>query len=199
MPLLSLNRVRLFLRPHVDPTITCQAPQPMGFPRQEYWNGLPFPTPLMPLLESDYQGCFLLNKDVGKSHLGLYEQDLPCAETKAFSLGLRKLTIKVKALVALNFMDRMWSLQKIHSGFFLDHRIFYLYNSLWGTALTISSNLKDLAMFLILQKFSKRLKLSYLFLEDYTNYHLLISCTLHSENETTLMKADIQIFDWYLS
>ena len=26
-------------------TVTCQAPQSMGFPRQEYWNGLPFPPP----------------------------------------------------------------------------------------------------------------------------------------------------------
>ena len=95
------------LRPHVDPTVTCQAPRPVGVPRQEYWSGLPFPTPLIPLLESDYQGCFLLNKDVGKRHLGLDEQDLPCAETKEFSLGLRELTIKVKALVPLSFMDRL--------------------------------------------------------------------------------------------
>ena len=29
-----------------DPwTITCQAPLSMGFPRQEYWNGLLFPSP----------------------------------------------------------------------------------------------------------------------------------------------------------
>ena len=26
-------------------TIACQAPLSMGFPRQEYWNGLPFPSP----------------------------------------------------------------------------------------------------------------------------------------------------------
>ena len=26
-------------------TIACQAPQFMGFPRQEYWSGLPFPSP----------------------------------------------------------------------------------------------------------------------------------------------------------
>ena len=24
---------------------SCQAPLSMGFPRQEYWSGLPFPTP----------------------------------------------------------------------------------------------------------------------------------------------------------
>ena len=26
-------------------TITCQTPLSMGFPRQEYWSGLPFPSP----------------------------------------------------------------------------------------------------------------------------------------------------------
>ena len=29
-----------------DPwTVVCQAPLSMGFPRQEYWSRLPFPTP----------------------------------------------------------------------------------------------------------------------------------------------------------
>ena len=26
-------------------TVACQAPLSMGLPRQEYWNGLPFPPP----------------------------------------------------------------------------------------------------------------------------------------------------------
>ena len=26
-------------------TVACQAPLSMGFPRQEYWRGLPFPSP----------------------------------------------------------------------------------------------------------------------------------------------------------
>ena len=26
-------------------TVACQAPQPMEFSRQEYWSGVPFPTP----------------------------------------------------------------------------------------------------------------------------------------------------------
>ena len=26
-------------------TVVCQAPVCMGFPRQEYWSALPFPTP----------------------------------------------------------------------------------------------------------------------------------------------------------
>ena len=35
---LILSPVQLFVR-------TCQAPLPMGFPRQEYWGGLPFRVP----------------------------------------------------------------------------------------------------------------------------------------------------------
>ena len=37
-----LSRVRLFATPW---TVTQQAPLSMGFSRQEYWNGLPFPSP----------------------------------------------------------------------------------------------------------------------------------------------------------
>ena len=37
------SRVQLFAAPQLP--ITRQAPQSMGFPRQEYWSGLPFPTP----------------------------------------------------------------------------------------------------------------------------------------------------------
>ena len=38
----SLSRVRLFATPW---TVAHQAPLSMGFSRQEYWNGLPFPSP----------------------------------------------------------------------------------------------------------------------------------------------------------
>ena len=40
--LLSLSRVQPFAIPC---TIACQAPQSMGFSRQKYWSGLPFPSP----------------------------------------------------------------------------------------------------------------------------------------------------------
>ena len=36
----SLSHVRLF----VTPWTVAQAPMSMGFPRQEHWRGLPFPT-----------------------------------------------------------------------------------------------------------------------------------------------------------
>ena len=38
----SLSRVRLFATPW---TAAYQAPLSMGFFRQEYWSGLPFPSP----------------------------------------------------------------------------------------------------------------------------------------------------------
>ena len=38
----SLNRVWLFVTPW---TVARQAPRSMGLPRQEYWSGLPFPSP----------------------------------------------------------------------------------------------------------------------------------------------------------
>ena len=37
-----LSGVLLFVTP---PTLACQVPLSVGFPRQEYWSGLPFPPP----------------------------------------------------------------------------------------------------------------------------------------------------------
>ena len=38
----SLSRVQLFVTPW---TVGYQAPPSMGFSRQDYWNGLPLPSP----------------------------------------------------------------------------------------------------------------------------------------------------------
>ena len=42
MLMLMLSCVQLFATPW---TVTLQAPLSMGFLRQEYWGGVPFPTP----------------------------------------------------------------------------------------------------------------------------------------------------------
>ena len=42
LPFLLLNHVQLFA---ISWTIVCQAPLSMEFSRQEYWSGLPFPSP----------------------------------------------------------------------------------------------------------------------------------------------------------
>ena len=38
----SFSHVRFLVTPWMEAR---QAPLPVGFPRQEYWNGLPFPSP----------------------------------------------------------------------------------------------------------------------------------------------------------
>ena len=42
MKVKSLSRVQLFATPW---TVAYQAPPSRGFSRQEYWSGLPFPSP----------------------------------------------------------------------------------------------------------------------------------------------------------
>ena len=42
MKVKSLSRVQLFATPW---TVAYQSPQSMEFSRQEYWSGLPFPSP----------------------------------------------------------------------------------------------------------------------------------------------------------
>ena len=59
----SLSRVRLFATPW---TVAYQAPPFMGFSRQEYWSGLPFPS----LGDLPYPG-FEPSEPPGKSHFNL--------------------------------------------------------------------------------------------------------------------------------
>ena len=44
-------------------TVVCQAPLSMGLPRQEYWNGLPFPSP-GDLPNPGIKSCLLLGRQV---------------------------------------------------------------------------------------------------------------------------------------
>ena len=66
-------------------TVARQAPLPMGFPRQEYWSGLPFPSPgdlpdagmqsVSPELLA-WSGGFFTNGPLGKPlsvHVGYLE------------------------------------------------------------------------------------------------------------------------------
>ena len=54
----SLSRVWFFATPW---TVAYQAPPSMGFPRQEYWRGVPLPSPTIQLHKLKYQkGAFVL-------------------------------------------------------------------------------------------------------------------------------------------
>ena len=68
-----LNHVLHFVIPW---TVACQAPLSMGFFRQEYWSGLPFPPPGGSSQPRD-QNCFLRllhwqEDSLPLSHLGSY-------------------------------------------------------------------------------------------------------------------------------
>ena len=67
-----LSHVWLFATPW---TVTRQAPLSMGFPRQEYWSGLPFPPPsdlpdpgikYLSLASPALAGCFFTTAPLGK-------------------------------------------------------------------------------------------------------------------------------------
>ena len=68
-----LSHVQLFVTPQ---TVARQAPQSMGFSRQEYWSGLPFPSPGgLPNLgikpgSPVLQGDSLLSEPPGKPSVG---------------------------------------------------------------------------------------------------------------------------------
>ena len=53
----SLSSVQLFVTPW---TAAYQAPLSMGFSRQEYWSGVPLPSPVSPILQSFPFCCFPL-------------------------------------------------------------------------------------------------------------------------------------------
>ena len=58
MKVKSLSRVRLLATPW---TAAHQAPLSMGFPRQEYWSGLPFPSPMHESESEVAQSCLTLS------------------------------------------------------------------------------------------------------------------------------------------
>ena len=61
------SRVQLFATPW---TVAHQAPRSMGFSKQEYWSGLPFPTPggVNPTWVSGTAGRFFTTELPGKPY-----------------------------------------------------------------------------------------------------------------------------------
>ena len=72
------SRVWLFATPQ---TVECQAPLSMGFSRQEYWSGLPFPSPrIFPTQRSNpcllcllHSGCFWPLVPLGSPKMQAYQ------------------------------------------------------------------------------------------------------------------------------
>ena len=106
----SLSHVQLFVTPW---TVACQAPLSMGFSRQEYWSGLPFPSPgdlpnsgiepRSPALQADA----LFSEPPGKSGIHIFSLNLsldsygqftqwPCKQLK---LDVSKTELIIHSLV----------------------------------------------------------------------------------------------------
>ena len=80
-------------------TVALQAPLSMGFPRQEYWSGLPFPSPgglpdprIKPT-SSALAGGFFTTKSLGKP---IYMCVCVCVYVEKFAKLNRKLNLKAK-------------------------------------------------------------------------------------------------------
>ena len=69
----SLSHGQFFVTPQI---VDCQAPLSMGFVRQEYWSGLPFPSlrdfpdPGIELASPASAGGFFIFEPPGKQHYG---------------------------------------------------------------------------------------------------------------------------------
>ena len=71
-----LSRVRLFATPW---TVTYQALPSMEFSRQEYWSGLPFPSPMHKSVSEVAQSCPTLSDPIdcslpGSSIHGIFQE-----------------------------------------------------------------------------------------------------------------------------
>ena len=75
------SRVRLSATPW---TMACQAPLSMGFCRQEYWNGLPFPSPVMKYEVTE------VNEVKLPSHVRLFATPWPVAYQAPLSMGFSR-------------------------------------------------------------------------------------------------------------
>ena len=90
-------------------TVACQAPPSMGFSRQEYWSGLPFPSPgdlLDPGIDSDlpHYGQTLYHL----SHQGLPQKDTGTPIFFAVSLAIVKILKQPKCLSMNKWTKKMF-------------------------------------------------------------------------------------------
>ena len=91
-----LSHVQLFVTPW---TIVCQAPLSMGFPRQEYWKGLPFPPP-GELPDPGIKPASLMSPALARQILYqlLYQPQIPTLQRLAEKIKARTLPISCSAL-----------------------------------------------------------------------------------------------------
>ena len=84
----SLSHVRLLATPWTQPT---RAPPSMGFARQEYWSGLPLPSPIFFVVVGEKTDCGLTGHYESSRKSRLRLNSLCCRFKRNCSSGLAKL------------------------------------------------------------------------------------------------------------
>ena len=97
-------------------TVACHAPQSMRFPRQEYWSGLPFPSPgdlPDPGTEPTSPGIFFTTPEAMKLSLVPWKKsyDQPRQHIKKAEILPTKVRL-VKAMVFPVVMYICWTVKK---------------------------------------------------------------------------------------
>ena len=113
-----LSPVRLFATPW---TVAHQAPLSMAFPRQECWNGLPFPSPEdlpNPWIKPGsptLQACSSLFEPPGKPHVSLTSPKLDCSSVfyylviltlKSTSQLFFRMSLHMNCLICFSWLKR---------------------------------------------------------------------------------------------
>ena len=129
----SLSHVQLFVTPW---TVAHQAPQSMGFSRQEYWSGLPFPSPgdlpdpgiepRSPTLRADALTSEPLSIWWGINNSSLSTK--PVELRGQFFRNLRKMPLSSIYELCLS---GLWNFEFVHKSSWLDERKSLI---LWGVA-----------------------------------------------------------------
>ena len=98
---IGLSKVKVKSLSHVRPSVApwtaaFQAPPPMGFSRQDYWSGVPLPSPVLLEITSQMQPLLLISSPqvllLWKLNVQTTEKSAISSEMKSLNPGTEQLT-----------------------------------------------------------------------------------------------------------